>query len=326
MRLSLLLLLVVGCVRLDDAPTFPQDDPEFSAPQLAEPTGLDEDPPRALTLLPGDEVTIQAFSAEVTQYEGILVDETGRIHVPLAGDVDVGGLTLADAEERVQEAMRRLDRVVRVGLRISVHGGHQASVIGAVGDPGRVPATPGMRVADLLAAAGGPASPTEAGTNPVADLYGARLIRAGEAVPVSIPKALEGDPRHNVRIQPGDHLYVPSGRGNTITVLGSVGAAGVFAYRHGIRLTEVLARAGGLDEHGDRTDVHVVRGSLREPQAYRASLREIVNGGRSDVVLAAGDVVYVTQEWTSHVGEVLSRLSILLADPATIALAIALTR
>lgn len=320
----LLVLLSLGCVRLDDAPTLPHDDPDFTGPQHVEPAGMDDDPPAALVLRPGDQVTIQAFSAETTEYEGILVDGLGRIHVPLAGDVEVGGMTLADAELRVQEAMRRLDRVVRVGLRISNPAGHFASVVGAVGDPGRVHALPDMRVADLLAAAGGPASPSEAGTAPVADLHGARLVRAGETLPISIVKALEGDPRHNVRVHPGDHLYVPSARGRTITVLGQVSSAGVFAFREGIRLTEALARAGGLTDRGDRTDVHVIRGSLAAPQAYRASLRAIVNGNRTDVVLAAGDVIYVTEEWTSHVGEVLGRLSPLLADPATIALAAAL--
>ena len=120
-----------------------------------------------------------------------------------------------------------------------------------------------------------------------ADVHGARLVREGGAVPVSLQRALEGDPRHNVRVRPGDHLYVPFARGRTITVLGAVGAPGVFAFRRGIRLTEVLARAGGLNERGDRTDVHVVRGSLREPQAYRASLRAMYDPtgdrGRVDV-------------------------------------------
>ncbi|MEM9070570.1 MAG: SLBB domain-containing protein [Myxococcota bacterium] len=318
--------LVAGCVRLDDAPVFPQDDPNFSAPQEVEPEGVDEDPARPLTLMPGDVLAIQAFSTETTEYDGIVVDDRGTVHVPLAGDVDVGGLTLAAAADRIQEAMRRMDRVVRIGLRISAPLGHMASVLGAVGDAGRVQLTPGMRVGDLLAAAGGPGPVVEGGTVPPADIAGARLVRNGQALPISVQLALEGQPRHNIRVQPGDHLYVPFARGRTITVLGAVGAPGVFAYRRGLRLTEILARAGGLNERGDRTDVHIVRGSLRQPQAYRASLRAIVNGNSSDVTLAAGDVVYVTEEWTAHMGEVLARIAPLLADPATVGLAIGLSQ
>lgn len=323
---TLFFVLLASCVRLDDAPTFPADDPSFSAPEEVEPAGLANDPAEPLTLRPGDVIAIQTFSTEVAEYDGITVDARGHVHVPLAGDVEVGGQTLSAAATAIQGAMRRLDRVVRVGVRISAPNGHMATVLGAVGRPGRVVISPGMRLADLIAAAGGPGPMVEGGTSVAADIHGARLVREGAAVPVSLQKAFEGDPRHNVRVRPGDHVYVPFARGRTIIVLGSVGSPGVFAYRRGIRLTEVLARAGGVNERGDRTDVHVVRGSLREPQAYRASLRSIANGNASDVTMAPGDVVYVTEEWTSHVGEVLARLSPLLADPATVGLAVGLSR
>lgn len=324
--LPCLSLLLAGCVRLDDAPTFPADDPNFSAPEEVEPAGMDDDPAEPMTLRPGDVIAIQTFSTETAEYDGITVDARGHVHVPLAGDVEVGGQTLSAAADAIQRAMRRLDRVVRIGVRISAPNGHMATVLGAVGEPGRVVISPGMRLADLVAAAGGPGPMVEGPATTAADIHGARLVRNGQPVPVSLQKALEGDPRHNVRVRPGDHLYVPFARGRTITVLGAVGSPGVFAYRRGIRLTEVLARAGGLNERGDRTDVHVVRGSLREPQAYRASLRAIANGNASDVAMAPGDVVYVTEEWTAHVGEVLARLSPLLADPATVGLAVGLTR
>ena len=78
-----------------------------------------------------------------------------------------------------------------------------------------------------------------------------------------------------------------------------------------------------MDERGDRTHINIVRGSLAAPLVYTSSLRAISRGDQPDVTLAAGDIVYVTEEWTSHVGEVLSRLSSLLADSATIALAAA---
>ena len=129
-----------------------------------------------------------------------------------------------------------------------------------------------------------------------------------------------------MRVRAGDHVYVPMAREQMVIVLGSVESAGVFAFRRGMRLSEVLARAGGLDERGDRTHINIVRGSLEAPQVYTASLRSISRGDAPDVHLAAGDIVYVTEEWTAHVGETLSRLAPLLADPATIGLAIALTQ
>lgn len=318
-------LVTVGCVRLPDAPTLPSDDSRFTVAAVEPPTGLREDPPAPLTVLPGDVLTVSAISAETVTYEGLVVDELGRVHLPLAGTVEIGGLPLAEAERRIEAAVREVDRVARVALRISDPAGHMATVLGAVGSPGRVLVVPGMRVADLIAAASGTADVVEAGPGtPIADLSSGRLVRAGRALPISLARAVEGDPAHNVRVRAGDLVHVPSARSNMVIVLGEVGDPSVLTHREGLRLTEALARAGGLTERSDRTDVHVVRGPLQEPLVYRASLRSIVNGNSTDVVLAAGDVVYVTEEWTSHVGEVLSRISSLLTTPATVALTAAI--
>jgi polysaccharide export outer membrane protein len=319
------LVVLSACVRLPDAPTLPTNDSRFQQVEVAEPTGVDQDAPQPLTVLPGDVIAVAVISSETTTYEGLMVDETGRVHLPLAGTVEVGGMPLADAERRIETAVRELDRVARVALRITEAGGHLATVLGAVGTPGRVPVTPGMRLADLLASAGGPGEevePPDGGSAMrIADLSSARLVRNGQALPVSVARAIEGDPRHNVRVRPGDHLHVPFARGNLVAVLGNVDAPTVLVHRAGMRLTEALARAGGIDDAGDRTDVHIVRGPLEQPLVYRSSVRAIVNGNATDVVLAAGDVVYVTEEWTSHVGEVLTRIASLLTTPATVALA-----
>ncbi|MCU0671291.1 MAG: SLBB domain-containing protein [Myxococcota bacterium] len=326
MRVALVIgLLTSGCVRLPEAPTLPTDDSRFRAAAVEAPSGVQDDPPSPLTVLPGDVLMVSAISSETATYDGLVVDELGRVHLPLAGTVEVGGLPLAEAERRIEVAVREVDRVARVALRISDPAGHMATVLGAVGSPGRVLVVPGMRVADLVAAAGGPADTVEAEPGAVvADLASARLVRAGRAVPISLARAVEGDPLHNVRVRPGDHLHVPSARGNLVVVLGEVGEPTVLAHREGLRLTEVLARSGGLNERADRTDVHIVRGPLQEPLVYRASLRAIANGNAHDVVLAAGDIVYVTEEWTSHLGEVLTRISSLLTTPSTIALTAAI--
>ncbi|MCB9599803.1 MAG: SLBB domain-containing protein [Sandaracinus sp.] len=316
-------LLAVGCVRLPDAPTLPTDDPQFQPAQVEAPAGVTQDPPAPLAVLPGDVLSISVLSTETTVWEGLAVDELGRVHLPLAGTVEIGGLPLAEAERRIEASVREVDRVSRVALRIAEPAGHMATVLGAVESPGRVNVVPGMRLADLVATVGGlveSLNPEE----PTADLAAARLVRGGQAVPVSLARAVAGEAEHNVRVRPGDHLHVPYMRTNMVVVLGSVGTPTVLAHRADMRLSEALARAGGVNERGDRTDVHIVRGPLDQPLVYRTSLRAIVNGNERDVVLAAGDVVYVTEEWTSHVGEVLTRISSLLTTPATVALTAAI--
>jgi len=319
----LLCLAVSACAanRYPGAPTVPTDDPAFAAPELVVMVGLEDDPPESLKLMPGDIVELTTVSAQTNEYPGLIVDALGHLHVPLAGDVLVGGKNLTEAEKAIETGLRRYDRFVRANLIITQPDGHAASVLGAVATPGRVKVLPGMRVADLLAEAGGPMTAlSEQAVNLLGNLDLARLMRDGETVPVNIALAIKGDPKHNVRIRSGDQLYIPPGTEMLIMVIGEVDAPQPVAYRQGIRLTEVLARTGGISDRGDRNDVRIVRGPLREPRMYTASIKDLVNGEATDVVLAPGDIVYVTKAWYASAADVLNALSplISLANSAAI--------
>lgn len=322
-------VILSGCAaaRLPDAPITPEEDPHFAAPEVELLPGMPNDQPETLRVLPGDVVTLYTIAAETVAHEGLIVDERGLLHVPLVGDVAVGGLSLLEAERRVEEALHEYDAVVRANLVLSDPTGHQATVLGAVAEPGRVPLLPGARIADLLAGAGGPVVPDEGDANALtADLDGARLIRGGRALPVSLARAMEGDPRHNVYARPGDHLYVPPTRGRAITVLGEVQTPTMVAYHQGIRLTQALAVAGGFAPDAHRRDIRVVRGPLREPRVYHVSFRALVDGRGTDVELAAGDIVYVSRTGVANIRDVLGAISPLLATGQGLAISFGLTQ
>ncbi len=301
--------------RLPEAPTIPSDDPAFAAPDPVRMPGLASDPPEALQLLPGDVVQLTAVSAKTDVYEGLIVDALGQLHVPLAGDVLVGGMTLSQAEQRIEQALRRYDRFVRVNVVISALDGHMAVVVGAAAKPGRFKVVPGMRLADLLAQAGGPSiGQAEFLPTPLGNLELARLVRGDETVPVSVLRAREGDPKHNVRIRPGDQLYIPPVTDQLVMVLGEVTRPQPIAYRKGLRLSEALARAGSVNTaRGDRKDVRIVRGPLTEPRVYTADIKALSAGKATDVELLPGDIVYVSRAWYASTGDVLNALAPLLS-------------
>lgn len=273
------------------------------------PEGLADDPAEALTLYPGDVLTVRTVSTETQEIVGLVVDAAGRVHVPLAGDVGVGGLTLATAETRIEEAMRAFDRFVRVNLRVTDAAGHSATVLGAVAHPGTVHFPPGARVADLVALSGGSLTPAsmDGTVTEVADFASARLYRNGEALPISVERALRGEPRQNVRIHPGDSMYVPAMR-TTVTVVGSVTTPREVSYRHGLRLTDAIAGVNGITHDGDDHDVRIVRGPNGHQVVYQASLQDIVDGDAQDVELAPGDVLYIGEHPMAGLGEFLERI------------------
>jgi polysaccharide export outer membrane protein len=172
-----------------------------------------------------------------------------------------------------------------------------------------------MRVVDMIAAAGGVLTLRAAGRIPpvpVADLEGGVLLREGKALPISLRDALRGEPRHNVYVYPGDQLYIPLATDRFVSVLGQVGAPGIFMHRRGMRLTEALSAAGGITRGGDKTDVRLVRGPLEKPTVYRSSLAAIADGEEHDVALAPGDVVFVQDHPMEDAGEVFGVLAPLL--------------
>lgn len=113
---ALALLLVasmtslVGCAHLPPPPVHPTDEPGFSAPMSLVPEGMDVMPAEEYRLSPGDVITIRTFSAENREHTHLLVDERGLVHIPLAGDVEVGGVSLVEAERRIEQALGTYDR------------------------------------------------------------------------------------------------------------------------------------------------------------------------------------------------------------------------
>jgi protein involved in polysaccharide export with SLBB domain len=135
------------------------------------------------------------------------------------------------------------------------------------------------------------------------------VTRDGKALPVSVAKALEGDPLHNVYVHPGDHIYVPPALGSNISVLGQVGGPAVFPFQAGLRLTQALAMAGGVTVGADKGDIRVIRGTLEKPRVYQASLRAVVDGDSHDVALQPGDIIFVTDDPIEDIGEVIGLIS-----------------
>lgn len=314
--LSVFALGLAGC--RTELPNAPGDgfDPSFEQGTVAEPAGVAEDAPAALTVAPGDTLTLRAIGVERID-QSVVVDATGHFHLPGVGPVDVAGATLAVAESRATAAMRARDRFVEVTMSFAEPNGRHATVAGAVEHPGDFALRPTMRLADLVSLAGGPrAEKADAELVDLADLSAAAVMRDGKALPISLGRALAGDPRHNVFVRSGDLVVVPAARGSRISVLGSVAQPRVVPFRRGVRLTEVVAMAGGTTEWADEADVRIVRGPLAQPKVYRANLKDLFRGKATDVLLAPGDVVFVTEHWFGSVTQVVQRLTPFLAATA----------
>lgn len=321
LMLGALLALSACRSHLMPVPTTPSEDPAFTPEAVPAPAGMEPTPPSPFRLQPGDVLALRTISPAPLEVPRLSVDDAGLLHAPLAGAVPVAEASLLEAETRLQERLRRYDRFGIVSLALVEPAGHRASVLGAISKPGTYILGGVTRVSDLLAMAGGARS-TDGGAEVVelADLEAARLLRDGEPLPISIPHALTGDPRHNVPVAPRDVLFVPALQGATVRVLGEVKGPRLVSWRQGLRLSEALALAQGPTLDADMTDVRVVRGPLSAPRIYQARFADLLQGRATDVELARGDIVFVTKHWFASATEVLHRLIPLLAVRTAMAL------
>jgi polysaccharide biosynthesis/export protein len=308
-----------ACASLPAPPAYPTGD----ATKLA---GLPGDSAPQGVLRPGDLLVLTlSHGAETRELIGP-VDARGTLHIAYGTDLAVAGLSLKAAEDRIAEHLGKHQRFLEVRLRISERPTQRVSVLGALTRPGYLELSQGMRVTDLVAAAGGLRTVQEGEGSlptPVADLADARLLRDGKALPIDIEAALRDVRAHNVYIHPGDQLYVPFAMDDLVSVLGQVTEPGVFVHHRGMRLTQLLALAGGVTVGGDKSDIRVVRGTVDAPRAYSASLAALVAEEEHDVALAAGDVVFVTDDPIEDVGEVLNLVFFPLAAIAVSAMSVA---
>ncbi|UUZ73574.1 polysaccharide biosynthesis/export family protein [Polaromonas sp. P1(28)-8] len=108
---------------------------------------------------PGDAIGVQVYQSPDLTVDA-RVSESGVISYPLVGSVQLGGLTIGEAEKKIADALRTggFVKVPQVNIVLRQVRGNQVAVLGQVSRPGRFPLeTFNTRVSDMLAAAGGDA-------------------------------------------------------------------------------------------------------------------------------------------------------------------------
>lgn len=231
----------------------------------------------------GDLVRITVYQNPDLSLEA-RVAESGVVSYPLLGNIQIGGLTLGQAEQTVAEGLRRGNFVKQpqVSMLVVQVKGNQASVLGQVNRPGRFPIeVADMRVSDLLAMAGGI-------TTLGADTLTLVGTRNGQPFrkQLDLPSIFRSDKREDdVLVQNGDVVYVE--RAPTIFIYGEVQKPGAIRLERSMTVMQGLAAGGGL----------TLRGTERGLRVHRkdADGKVQIVQPRMDETLREGDVVYVRE-------------------------------
>ena len=246
---------------------------------------------------PEDVIEVRVF--ELDQLNRTLrVSGNGKIELPLVGSIEVSGLTPNKVGAQIADRLR--DRYVQnpqVSIFITEFKSQKVSLLGAVASPASYPLSGQRRLLQLLAEAGslGP----EAGNT----LYVFRQTEDGRSARLTVPLnelLLQGDPRWNVLLRPGDVISVPPEQAIAVTVLGAVNSPGVhkLPVGDGATLLKAVALAGGLNERASKKGIQIKRSENDGSETViKVNLGDILSGKKPDVVLREGDVVVVRESF-----------------------------
>ncbi|MFQ5463741.1 MAG: polysaccharide biosynthesis/export family protein, partial [Phycisphaerae bacterium] len=259
---------------------------------------------------PSDILTVTITNGEIPsphQPITVRVDQAGEIVFPLVGAVSVGGKTLEEAEDAVRQAFVPAvykDAVAHVETTVPYYT--NVFVRGAVTDPGLVPLRRTER--NLLYAVVGAGGAAATASGKVTLL---RVRRPNEKVtldltdPLELQAALALDP-----LETGDIIKVDAAFPNVVFIGGLVNAPRPLEYSPGVHLNilQAIAAAGGL-----RTDVWPTEATLvrRLPDGrdvhVKIELNALRNGADPNILLAAGDILWVPETIGTRIEDFINR-------------------
>lgn len=158
------------------------------------------------TLRHGDTVMVSVWRDEALRME-VRVLPDGSITFPLAGRVEVAGLSTSQAESRIAERLKKFIPEAVVTVAITGIEGSQVYVLGKVANPGPVLlSSPNITVLQVLSQVGG--------LDRFADGNAIRVLRnspaGNEVLAVRYNDLIKGSQLDtNVVLRPGDTILVP---------------------------------------------------------------------------------------------------------------------
>ena len=246
---------------------------------------------------PQDVLAVKVYETPELNSDGVRVSTDGRISLPNAGAISVGGLSEADAALEVKRVLEQccINRAT-VTVQVKEYRHKPISVIGAVGRPGPLPSPGRMTLLDVLMAAGG------AGAGHGDVVYIIRHADNGLSDQLTVhldDLLLRGDTRVNVPIFPGDLVNVPATAEVTVFCLGEVQQPGAITFKSNERMSllTAIARAGGLSDRASYKIVIKREGVGSMVQEIQVDYKAVLAGRIPDPTLKEGDVVVIKESF-----------------------------
>ncbi|MBL4297097.1 SLBB domain-containing protein [Vibrio fluvialis] len=234
----------------------------------------------------GDEIVIQLFGKENQTYR-LRVSRAGVINFPELGPVQVAGMKFSEVRQslttRVEEQM--------IGMRADISMGElrsmQIFVMGDAYKPGAYTVSALTTISQAIYFSGG--------LNDSGALRDVQLKRDGKVIAKLdlYDLLLKGDASDDVRLMPGDVVYIAP-VGPTVAIEGEVNRPAIYELKAGENYQNAVAMAGGFTANADDTQVEVKR--YQENGSREVLTLDLSNNQAERTSLKNGDAITVVKK------------------------------
>ena len=238
--------------------------------------------PSDFVIGPGDELRIRVWG-QLSFQANVRVDRSGEIYLPQVGPVHVASIPFSEVDKHLRDAIGRVyhnfDLTVDLGRIRSI----QVCLAGEARTPGLYTVSSLSSLVDALFVAGGPSTS--------GSLRRIEVRRNGEKVADFDLYALlvHGDKSKDVKLQPGDVIYIPP-VGGQVAITGSVRVPGIYELLPGESVSELVTDAGGVSAVASQARISIER---IEEHHSRTAMEVAFDQSGLATALADGDLVRV---------------------------------
>jgi polysaccharide export outer membrane protein len=223
------------------------------------------------------------------------IQTNGAVSLPLLGEVQVSGLTIAEVKRKVTNLLAK-DYLInpQVEVKVKEYQSQYVSVVGEVNNPGRKPIRGRMRLLDALIESGGFRTSSSGEVlitrtdGSFEDGKKAIMVRISQSATIQDTINLE------LRLKNGDIISaLPK---SYVTVDGEVTRPGRYAIESDLTVTGAVSLAGGRTRFGSsNAKVRRIDPQSGKVTVIEVDIKDVQNGKEPDVAVLPNDVVSVSR-------------------------------
>lgn len=231
----------------------------------------------------------------------------GDITVPLFGSLSLAGKSRDEAGRYVEEVLSESYLDPRATIVVKEFNNNNVFLLGAFQWPGEYKLENQATLLQALSLAKGFLKEAD---------RSALTITRGEDTAMRInldDLLLRGNRELNVRLKPGDVIFLPENTTRLVYVMGEVKNPGVVPVGDGLDLLEALALSGSLTEDSVASEVRIIRPlpGGKKVRVITVDVERIYREGAyvANIPLAADDVLYVPTKGIAKLNYVLRQFT-----------------